>query len=269
MRNFVTCLALIGLITPFKVLIGQNSGEGLTFIGELAEVDWSKSEVKDSVDLQEILLKCRDGQDSLRLAIQSDPKSYPLHELENPNVHETDEHRRWEYQMKRMPVIPVVVKNIDEHIKVDLTFEPEFITVCSTSSVTGILHVANSSEIQIPSFMIGFQPIPGLSLREAKVVSKSSENMRLQQTGKRDVRYNVSSLNPKEEFYVSLKFVVDCNGAGGSPALISDTLMVSPEYLIDFIGYQLDYSERELYKLFGKARSNSKLMLTRDGKTEN
>jgi|GEM_PF-2345460 len=253
-------IRLIGVVLLSQSLYAQEGAYPL--IGDLQSVDWAQYDAQAGAKYETVLKHCHGGQDSLRAAITANPKDFPLHELENPEVFESDEHRRWEYQMKRMPVEVVRVVDFDDYLTVTLS-GPDTVTFCDMPKATAQLSITNQSQVALQSFTIDFYELLGLNLRNASVNSKSVSGTTVQQPNPRDLRFTINQLEPAQSVIIDLAFSIDCNGKGSSPGMAPgiDQYVNSFDYLVEFTGYQLDFSRKTLYKILARNSASGDVVM--------
>ena len=231
-------------------------------IGDLIQVDWRKAEIKDSISLMGLKERCLGGHEQLFAAIEANPDSFPMQVLEDPEREETATHRRWEYQMKRMPVRVVQISDVQNHLQLNLELEFDTITFCNHSLFTVSLQLKNIREMPLPEFAFGFKAIQGINLLGLKAIERFGYDGSIQKPSRKEFRFYLDDLEPEEGILMQATFVVDCNGSASSAALSGEGSRLEKfEYVMEWSGYQLDYEAMTLYKVINKGTIGNQFLL--------
>jgi hypothetical protein len=229
-------------------------------LSQLATHNYQETDISKKVDWKIFYPNYSGGMEKLQLEIKTNPSKFPLQELEDKSNFEPDAFRRWEYQMRKMPV-KIISPNsnlLDVSFKID-----DNITFCETTSFDLVIDIKNTSGSDLPNFYFIIKKIPGavINYRKLKLprgVSfvRSSNTFTFNEGFKKDA---VKKIN--------LTYNLGCDGRGGSPILKGKSKIHSKlNWKMNLIGYLLDYNNKELYKVIDFGNSSKTIQFNKQTK---
>jgi hypothetical protein len=234
-----------GIFFILRVSAQQNRSYSLS---QLADHIYDKKDADLIIDWSKFYPSIKSNMLRFQKDIMAHPEKYPMQELENKDKKETDNFRRWEYQMRRMPVSIVTpdsnLIDVSVHTVNNITF-------CQTRSFFIELKIQNVSGFDLPDFYFTINRLPGVLLNYKNV--KLSQGISL--VNKSNTFVFNKGLKRNASKIISLNYIVGCDGRGGSPVLKGKSYTIVPfNWKLNLIGYLLNYKEKKLYKVldFGK-----------------
>jgi len=184
---------------------------------------WQSHYNSSSVNNEEVLVNWRpfyaqvySGISQLKEDIIKNPANYPLQELENKDKSEPDNFRRWEYQMRRMPV--KIAKPMQNLLKVTFNTSSS-VTFCTDDTMKLVLTIENISDTDLPSFYFNISEIPGVTIYK---FIKPKNILYV----KRANTFTFShGLKRNQKITVVLLGKIGCDGNGGSPVLKGENMI--------------------------------------------
>jgi len=232
-----------------KITIRDLATHGINVDESIRRVDWN-------VFYPEI----KDGMDRLKADIENNPEKYPLQELESEDKQETDDFRRWEYQMRRMPVEIVAPITHFVNVKFDL---PHKITFCQTNSFDLKITIKNISKFDLPPFYFSYESIDGTFYDKRKSVIPSE--LTFSRNG--NVINFKNGLKKSESVSLAIHYIVGCDGRGSSPVLKGKDQMEDViRWKLNLIGYLLKYNEKKIYKVIDFDKDSKPILLLKKTK---
>jgi len=210
---------------------------------QLATYNYTNIDIGEYVDWPVFYPANKDGMEKLQVAIKEHPSQFPLQELEDKSKFESDAFRRWEYQMRKMPV--KIVSPQANLLDVSFITENK-ITFCKTSSFDMIIKVKNISGFELPNFYFMIPELPGAVINYRKL--QLIEGVSFVQSS--NIFTFNKGLRENETAIIALNYSLGCDGRGGSPVLRGKSkITLNLNWEINLIGYLLDDKQKKLYKV--------------------
>ena len=226
-------------------------------IEDLAVYDFKQKDQSNFVSWVNFYNTYKDGMATLQREIVNHSELYPMQDLEDVNKKESDDFRRWEYQMRKMQAEIVSPKNnlLEVHF-----ISKNKITFCSDQSFELKINIKNISGTNLPMFYFFLKIPPGIILNQ--------NNMKLPKSVSFIKNSNVfvfsKGLHKDKSKNIQLIFNVGCDGHGGSPVL-KGKLAINEiiNWKLVLIGYLLDYQNKKLYKVIDFGKFPKDIILTK------